>query len=536
MLRALFKKQLMELTSFLYQNKKDGKRYSKVKVILLSLVMLLCFAGCSMAFVGMSLLFADALLNVGADWLFMSMAGITTLFFGIFGSVLTTYNTLYHAKDNDLLLCLPIPAGRILLARMLTVYLTSLLFTAMSWIPAVIVYAVTVHPGVSVILADLAMMFVINLAAVALGSILGWLVALVVSRVHNKYVGVAALLIFLFGFYYLIYFRMNEMLQEILQRMDLFRELFETKLYPIYEIGLGATGDAAAWLIVAGMTLVLFAAVYFVLSRTFFRIVSMKQDDRKKVYVEKETRQANVANALFRKEIRRWTGSMAYLINTGIGLLLMTVVAVLLWIKRDAIFAVVNQVAPLAPWLIPMMPFFAVLLLCLLNSMNMISAPSVSLEGKMLWILRTAPVESKDILIAKQKLHMVLCVPPVLLATLVLILLLKPGVTVSLLMILTGLLSVLLNSAAGLALNLKMPSLDWTNETVPVKSGAPTVIVMFGGWGLCLAFGTAGYFLRNTFNTEILMLFMIVILLAATTIINRWIFTRGVRCWEDLKA
>ena len=126
MLRALIRKQLMEMTSFLYQNKKDGKRYTRTKVILFCLLMLLCFVCCSMAFVGFSFMFADSLLNVGGDWLYMSMAGMTTLFFGIFGSVLTTYSAIYHAKDNDLLLSLPIPAGQILLTRMVTVYLLSL--------------------------------------------------------------------------------------------------------------------------------------------------------------------------------------------------------------------------------------------------------------------------------------------------------------------------------------------------------------------------------------------------------------------------
>lgn len=536
MLRALIRKQLLELTAFLFQNKKDGKRYPATKIVLLSLLMVICFVSCAMGFVGINLLFGDTLLNRGADWLYLSMAGFSALLFGVIGSVLTTYNTLYRAKDNDLLLSMPIPAGKILATRLLTVYITGLVFTAMSWIPAVIIYGVLAHPGAGVILADIALMFVINLAATAIGCILGWLVALIVARFHNKYVGVVALLVFLFGFYYLIYFRMNDLLQEILNKMDMFRELFETKLYPFYELGLGASGNIPAMLVSTGIAVALFSAVYFILSKTFFRIVSIKRGEKKKIYVEKTAKQSKVSSALFRKELKRWTGSMAYMINTGIGLVMMLVAAVLLLIKQNELTDILGQITSMIPWLGTLIPFFGALMLCLLNSMNMISAPSVSLEGKMLWVLRSSPVDTKDVLTAKQKLHIVLCMPPALILSAAMILVLKPAPLTAVLIVLISMAAVMLNGAAGLALNLKMPNLVWTNETVPVKSGAPIAITMFGGWGICLALGVAGYFLRDSVSTEVCMGGTMLLMVLGTAFIHRWIYRCGVREWEDLTA
>ena len=47
----------------------------------------------------------------GLGWLYFAMMGLIAVLLGAFGSVFTTYSTLYLAKDNDLLLSLPIPVS-----------------------------------------------------------------------------------------------------------------------------------------------------------------------------------------------------------------------------------------------------------------------------------------------------------------------------------------------------------------------------------------------------------------------------------------
>ena len=42
---------------------------------------------------------------------------------------------------------------------------------------------------------------------------------------------------------------------------------------------------------------------------------------------------------------------------------------------------------------------------------------------------------------------------------------------------------VLLMALVGLFLGVKMPTLTWTNEIMPIKQGAPVVITLFGGFG-----------------------------------------------------
>ena len=59
---------------------------------------------------------------------------------GVVGSVFITYSTLYQAKDNDLLLSMPIPVSKILFTRLFGVYVMGLLFEVLVMIPALIVW------------------------------------------------------------------------------------------------------------------------------------------------------------------------------------------------------------------------------------------------------------------------------------------------------------------------------------------------------------------------------------------------------------
>ena len=534
MLRVLLKKQLSEMFAFCYQNKKTGQRNPLPRVLLLGAVLLVCYASLAMAFVGMSEMFADALFGSGQQWLYMSVAGLAALCFGTFGSIFATYNTLYKAKDNDLLLSMPVPAGAILFSRMLSVYLIGLLFVALSWLPAIIVYALKLHPGAGIVVADAAMTFLIAAAVTAIGCLLGWVVALIASKLRRRNVATALLAVLGIGLYYLFCFRMNDVLQSILKNISALRDIIETKLYPIYQLGLGAAGNAVSYLIFAVIAIGAVGICYLILAKTFFSIITTQRGEKKRVYREGKERASGVSAALLRKEFSRWTGSTVYLLNTGLGLLIMVAAAVMLVIKRQDIAGLFVLADAAGPWLRGLLPVFATLLACMISSMNMVTAPSVSLEGKQLWILRSAPVSSRDILNAKQRLHILVCLFPTLLLSGAIIYLFRPGIIVSVLTVLIPLCSVTLFSAAGLALNLKMPNLIWTNESVPVKSSAPVAITMFGGWVLVLLLGVLCYLARTALAPELQMLAILAVMAAGTLLINRWIRVRGTMLFDEL--
>ena len=56
----------------------------------------------------------------GMGWLYFALMGLMAMFLGAFGSVFNTYSSLYLAKDNDLLLSLPIPVRIIMASRLVS--------------------------------------------------------------------------------------------------------------------------------------------------------------------------------------------------------------------------------------------------------------------------------------------------------------------------------------------------------------------------------------------------------------------------------
>lgn len=122
MTKALFKKQMMEVFSWVYQNKRSGKNRSAKGIVGYVLLYMLIFGFIGAVFYFVAGMLCEPLVSVGLGWFYFAIMGLIALFFGVFGSVFNTYASLYNAKDNDLLLSMPILSGKILLVRLSGVY------------------------------------------------------------------------------------------------------------------------------------------------------------------------------------------------------------------------------------------------------------------------------------------------------------------------------------------------------------------------------------------------------------------------------
>ena len=119
---------------------------------------------------------------------------------------------------------------------------------------------------------------------------------------------------------------------------------------------------------------------------------------------------------------------------------------------------------------------------CGLVFMNFTTAPSVSLEGKSLWLLQSLPVEPWRIFKAKIRMQLLLTGIPLLLCI---------GCTEAvysmywlqlLIILLFGGSYVLLMALVGLFLGIKMPTLTWTNEIMPIKQGGAVISTLLCGF------------------------------------------------------
>ncbi|MGN1003072.1 MAG: hypothetical protein ACI4PC_09920 [Oscillospiraceae bacterium] len=531
MTKTLFKKQMMEVFSWLYQNRKTGKNRSARGIVLYALLYLLIFGFLGVFFYGIAGTLCAPLVSVGLGWLFFALMGLIAVVLGVFGSVFNTYSSLYRAKDNDLLLSMPIPSSRVLLIRLSGVYAIGLLYELIVMIPTLIVFFMDGTPSALGVVFSLLIPLVLSLFVLTLSCVLGWVVALVAGRLKNKNIVTVILSLAFLAAYYYVYMRAYSLLQSILANPDGVSSTVRSVLYPFYHMGLAAEGHPVSMLIFTGILAALFALVYLLLQRSFLRLATANRGAVRTKYREKAARAGSIGGALLRKELRRFLGSPTYMLNCGLGIVFMLIAAAALLIKQAAVADFVQAVFVGYEDAIPLLACAA---LGMLASMNDITAPSVSLEGKSLWLVQSFPVSGWQALKAKITLHLLLTFVPLLLLTVCLEVVLRPAPVFALLIPVVTLLFALLMALLGLSLGLKMPNLNWTNEAVPVKQSMAVTLALFGGWVLVLALGGL-YVLLSRFLSPLVYLLGVAVLLAAgSAALLFWLRGRGGRIFETL--
>ena len=494
MMRALLKKQMTEIfRSYFYDAKKNRSR-SKVGTA----AYLVLFVGIMVGLLGgiftyLSLSICGALTAAGMDWLYFALMGLLAVLLGIFGSVFNTYSSLYLSKDNDLLLSMPIPVNVIITSRLLSVYLMGLMYSLVVILPAVIVYWVTVSVSAGVIFGCLLLMLLISVFVLTLSCALGWVVAKISLKLKNRgFITVVVSLAFIVG-YYFVYFKAQTIIQDLVANAAAYGARIKGRAYPLYLFGRVGAGDAFAMLIVSAVVLALFALMWVLISRSFLKIATSSGHTAKKVYKETAVKQRSIAAALLAKEFGRFISSPNYMLNCGLGILLLPVCGVMLLWKGGAVISVLNEVFGERAGCTPVLLSAAI---CMLASMNDMTAPSVSLEGKSLWLIQSLPITPWQVLRAKLGMQLLLTGIPVLFCT-VCIAFIYPYTPLGLLLtVLVPMSYVLLSALFGLFLGLKMPNLNWTNEITPIKQSACVTIALFSGFGYTVLL-CAGFMLMN---------------------------------------
>lgn len=531
MIRALFRKQLMEVFAWLYRERKSGRNRTRRGLVLYGLLYLCIFGLLGTLFYGAARMLCVPLASAGLGWLFFALMGLVAVALGVFGSVFSTYTSLYQARDNDLLLSMPVPPRLILAARLSGVYLMGLLYELVVMVPAVIVYLCSVPVGPLGVLFTLLIPLVLSLLVLTLSCVLGWVVALVSGRLRHKNIVTVLLSLAFIAVYYFCYAKAYSMLQVILSDPQPVGEKVRLFLYPLYHMGLAAGGSAVSMLIFTAILAGLFLAVYLVLSRSFVGLATRKRGGKKTRRAELTTRAGSVRGALLRKELRRFLGSATYMLNCGLGIVIMPAAGVALLLKGGTLLEILSAVLGEREGLWSLLAAGAI---CMVTCMNNISAPSVSLEGKELWLVRSLPVSGRQVLAAKLQLHLLLSLGPALFLTVCAEVVLRPSPVFALLLPAAAVVYTLLIGLLGLCLNLRMPNLNWTSETVPVKQSAGVLFTLFGGWAAVAALAGLYWLLMDLISPAVYLLAAVLAILAADLLLLAWLRGAGARRFEAL--
>lgn len=532
MLKTLLKKQLGEVFKGYFYNAKKNKMRSKFAValwILFFVAIMVGMLGGMFGFLAYSL--CDSLLAANVGWLyFMIMSGIAIVL-GAFGSVFNTYSGLYLAKDNDLLLSMPVPVNIIIASRLLNVYLLGTMYAATVVLPALIVYWYFAGITAARVICGIALFLVISVIVLLLSCILGWVVAKISLKLKNKSIVTVLTSLVFIGGYYFLYFKASDLIRDVAINAVFYGEKIKGVAYGLYLFGRIGEGDALATLVFCVASVVLTILTWIVLERSFLKIATATGKTTKVKYVAKSVKEKSIFGALLAKELGRFTASANYMLNCGLGILLIPACGVLLLVKGKAFLALLSN-------FLGGYEDSAIILiitgLCTLTSMIDTAVPAVSLEGKSLWIPQSMPIEPKTVLRVKAIMQFMLSGLPMLFSCVCALFVVETSVTVKVLMIVMPLLYTALAAVFNTMIGLKMPLLNWTNEMAPIKQSGAVLLAMLIGWG-----SSIGQFLLYMWqgykigSVAYLGIWTAVIAVLAIGIF-RWLDTKGAKLFASL--
>ena len=207
------------------------------------------------------------------------------------------------------------------------------------------------------------------------------------------------------------------------------------------------------------------------------------------------------------------------MLNCGFGTLLLPVAGIFVIIKGGDMANVLRDAFDSDTGFITVILCAAV---CMIASMNIMVAPSVSLEGKNIWLLQSLPVPTVKILQAKLLMQIVLTSIPTLFCVVCTAFVLKAPFAQTLLLMLVPIVYTVFSAILGLTLGLGMPNMTWTNEIVPIKQSGSVMISLFGGWAYAIIIAVVYIIIGNKIGAVPYLS----LILAVTAIISLVLYNR----------
>ncbi len=532
MLKVLLKKQLAEVFRGYFFNRKTNKARSKANTvfmfILFAFIMIVLLGG---VFTFVALGMCGGLTSAGVGWLYFDLMSGIAILLGAFGSVFNTYSGLYLPKDNDLLLSMPIPVRTIIISRLLNVYLLGAMYSGVVMLPTLFVYWFVAGATVLNVICGIILFLIVTAIVLILSCLLGWVVAKISLKLKNKSFITVIISVAFFALYYFLCFKSQEWIRVLVANATLYGQNIKSSASVLYMFGRIGEGDPIATAIFTAATAALLALTIFILSRGFLKIATSTASVGKTEYREKKAKEKSAFGALLTKEFARFTSSPNYMLNCGFGVLLLPAAGVFLLIKGAEILATVNTA-------LRGRTDYVALLLCamlmLVSTMNEMAAPSVSLEGKSIWIPQSLPVEAKTVLRAKTAVQVILTGIPMAFALVCSMIVLQATVAEKIMVCAAALLFTVFTALFNSFVGTKNPILNWTSEIIPIKQSSTMLVALFGGWGFVALFAAPYFFIGNAIGLVPYLTIWSAIYLIAALLLYRWLNTKGARMFAEL--
>lgn len=520
------------LNSFRFGGKKKSKAHAASGI---GAIALMAFLGLYLSGI-YSFLFASQFAPIGMVHLVIMMMAVLAVVMGLMFTIFAAQGIIFGGKDNDLMLALPIPAFQLMLARTLALYLENLVFSLMVMIPAGVAYLFFGGAGgavfiIALIICTVFLALLPTVLAIVVGFVLAWCSSKFGKRalVSNiLYIGAfAALMVFIF--------QLNFSIQTITMSAATGIESGFSVWGVPFTLMMEAAcqGNFLSLLLFLAICAVPFFLAVWLFAKSYKKIVTgLGAKSARNDYKLGAVTATGAKRALLSKESRKFFGTPIYLFNTGIGLIFLLLGGVAALFFQGEIKGFLYKLSG-AGLDMPIMPIVCACV-AFMVSMTAITASSISLEGKQLWILKESPVPVESIFAVKIGFQLLLELPVLLISGLCFGFAFGMGVVDTLTLILVNGVFAAFCAFLGLYVNLCFPKLDCANDALVVKNSAAAMAGIFVPMIVCLALGFLWFLVKDVLGGIVALLICGLIISIAAAVCLYLINTKGKAIWLEL--
>ena len=395
-----------------------------------------------------------------AEYVYASLLSLTSIV--LITLLLFTLNALlFEGNDYEMLQSLPVSQRDIIASKLLIVYIFSFCFACVMMLPGMVVHVLSTHAYIQFVFGIVSLVFV-PVMPIGIAIIFGVGILYVASFAKHTTVLKILLSVLLFiGLMIGIY---------LLQSVDGLSTVMGLQMLRIYPPSL-----------IFLKSNILYACMSFVVSMLIFYMLTWKYEVLHKlstkhrvIYHDATFKHHSVFHALYQKELKRFFGSYLAVINQGFGVIMLVTGSVLLVLVPPTILFSMLKVSQIPVNVVDYIP----LVIAGMLAFTFPSASSLSLEGKNLWIIQTAPIKMKDIIFSKisvtLSLHLIGYVCAIIAVFLRFSLSVEQMITVLLIPLAYSIFTAIL----GFALDYRFANYSWDNEVVPIKQNLQVGLTM----------------------------------------------------------
>ncbi|MDD4699539.1 MAG: hypothetical protein PHV07_04670 [Oscillospiraceae bacterium] len=408
-------------------------------------------------------------------------------------------SVIFTSRDYNIIMSLPVKTSDIIIAKLIVLYGMNLVFTLFVMIPATIVFGVFTAAPVVYYLVALIMMLFIPIVPLIIGTILSILIGIIAGHFKFKnIVNILLMLIFTVGVMFLSFsFSFNVDNPE--QLFNIGNTIIAT-FYNIYPLTQMYTLAVSGVNILFIFTFIVISAVFGVL---FSWIVSLKfkqiytyltSTKSTSNYKMQELKNSRPLKALYIREVKRYIASPIYIFNTAFGAVMLLIAGVISVVSQETLLQAFSQEPMLANFVNVLIPMIISIFVGMTNTTDV----SISMEGKSLGIIKSLPVRTADIFLAKILVNLTINIPTVLIAATLFSISFKPGLFIIVMSFLIPLIYSFFTAVFGIVVNLIFPVFDWTNEAAVVKQSVAAMVGILGGMALSILPTIIVGFLKET--------------------------------------